>query len=296
MQITFAPEGRLIEFTPRIKYMQEVSLKNFVVGGGSYSFAVNRGVSGGGGLRGEVNGFSRRSRSRMNKKMNMLKKHCLPSFITLTYGESYPTDFEVYKRDLDNFYKAIFYKYPEISSIWKLEFQERGAAHFHLLVWGLPVDLQSVLSYVVHTWHRIAGAGQEDHRLFHMGLLAGSRPCVEKIKSFNGVIYYASKYLAKVQEVEGHTGRIWGVRGKLPYSSLITFRVSLDEALAFRHALMVEKNYIFQRLGFWCTDYSVDWLLFLNEIMDYYSLARCPDLPPDWEILECLFPDVEVIQ
>jgi hypothetical protein len=114
-------------------------------------------------------------------------------------------------------------KYPSLAMIWKLEPQERGAPHFHLLVWGFShVEL---LSFVIKAWFDIAGNGDRKHFLFHAGLLSGSVPCVSKVRSWRGVWAYAAKYLGKTFEVSGWgntwTGRFWGVlnRENIPFGT-----------------------------------------------------------------------------
>ena len=42
---------------------------------------------------------------------------------------------------------------------WKLEPQERGAPHYHCLIWG--VDEGELLDFVAYTWYEIAGMAIE---------------------------------------------------------------------------------------------------------------------------------------
>lgn len=53
------------------------------------------------------------------------------SFITLTYGQYYPRDGSVVKSDLKYILKTISKYSPDY--LWFLEFQKRGAPHFHVL-------------------------------------------------------------------------------------------------------------------------------------------------------------------
>ena len=77
--LRFATQGSLIEYSP--------SLKNTV--------AVRRSWK-----RGDIKNFSRRSRSRLNKKIAMLQRGNLPLFVTLTYHLEIPENFEGYKYHL----------------------------------------------------------------------------------------------------------------------------------------------------------------------------------------------------
>jgi hypothetical protein len=182
--------------------------------------------------RGEVKDFSRKSRQRLQRKMATINEDetgGLPDFLTLTYPGEYSQDWKRWKRDLDAFIKAIVRKWPEVWGIWRLEFQKRGAPHFHCLLWdgpgmeGLEVQdnngrkiiiadhknahNQEVYSWMSETWFRIVGSEDTKH------LLAGTR--IEPIQTWNGVRYYTSKYLAKLPEGDfcpvPYTGRFWGV-------------------------------------------------------------------------------------
>lgn len=285
--ITFAPQGALIELSPNFKQTETISMRRHIVGGGHFTFHVSRKQSKNE-KRGEIVGFSRRSRSRLNKKMAMLKKHHLPLFVTLTYHEDYPERFEGFKRDLDNFFKRLFRHFPDAGVIWKLEYQERGAPHFHLMLWGVSLD--DAMQFIPQAWYEIAGNGSTYHLAWHKGELGnGNENCVQPIRSWNGVVSYAAKYMAKLDN-DNRGGRVWGARGKIPYSSLLTFRVNMDVALEFRQSLMLERNYEFQRLGFWTFDFSPDWLSWLDSLIDAdIVLKNPPDDPPDWE----LFVDIE---
>ena len=189
----------------------------------------------GGGKRSSIKGFSRNSRLRLMYLIGSIRRDAeLPDFVTLTYPNEFPT-VERAKRDLKVFLQRFKRAYPEAGAIWKLEPQQRGAPHYHLMVWGCNTnDLQK---WTVENWYEIAGQGDINHYLFHAGALKGSRPCVSKVRSFRGVWSYAAKYLGKTFNVaewgQTWTGRFWGVFGrtfipfgakrqiKLPYRAVV---------------------------------------------------------------------------
>lgn len=187
----------------------------------------------GGGKRSAINGFSRNSRRRLMYKIAGIRRDAkLPCFMTLTYPAEFPTVARA-KRDLKIFVQRFKYKYPNSSGIWKLEPQERGAPHFHGLDWG--VGEAELLDWVAYTWYEIAGNGDRNHLLFHLGLLHDTEPCVAQVRSWRGVWAYASKYLGKTFEVAGWTaqwtGRFWGTWGALPegqlHEGIISDRIAL---------------------------------------------------------------------
>lgn len=174
----------------------------------------------GGGIRGTIRGFSRNSRSRLLKLIGSIRRNSeSPIFVTLTYPCKFP-DVARAKRDLKIFCQRLIRRFG-VGVIWKLEPQERGAPHFHLLVWG--VGESELLDWVVENWFTIAGDGDLNHKLFHSGQLHDSKPCVQRVRSFKGVWFYAAKYLGKTFEVaewgKKWVGRFWGVLNpeKIPF-------------------------------------------------------------------------------
>lgn len=207
----------------------------YVKGGSLFRTSKNRNCQAvGGGKRGGINGFSNNSRRRLLELIATVRRDSeLPSFVTLTYPANFPT-VKKSKRDLKIFLQRLERKFPEIGVIWKLEPQERGAPHFHLLAWG--VESSVLLTFVVQTWYEVAGDGDENHFKFHLGLLHGSVPCVSKVRSFKGVWAYAAKYLGKTFQVAGWsetwTGRFWGVlnRENIPFGEMETIEVDRKTA------------------------------------------------------------------
>lgn len=187
----------------------------------------------GGGKRKQISGFSRSSRLRLMRTIARVRRDAsLPCFVTLTYPDRFPT-VEQAKRDLKVFLQRFKRAFPEAGGIWKLEPQQRGAPHYHMLVWG--VDEVELFIWVLRAWHEIAGQGDENHYLFHAGMLKGSKPCVSQVRSFRGVWSYASKYLGKVFEVvewgSRWTGRYWGTFSpkNVPFGELLQVDLTLPQ-------------------------------------------------------------------
>lgn len=186
----------------------------------------------GGGLRGEVKGFSDASRRRLMRTIGGIKLDSdLPLFITLTYPNVFP-DAVSSKRHIKMFFQRFLRAFPSHGSIWKLEPQKRGAPHYHLLTWGC--DLEHVGQFVPGAWFEIAGGGDVNHLKWHMGMLKNQH-CVQQVYSRNGVLRYASKYLGKTFEVEGWeaVGRYWGVinRENIPFGELRQEEVTRKKAV-----------------------------------------------------------------
>lgn len=187
--------------------------------GSLVALAVNHHPHGfvGGGRRGRVVGFSKASRRRLLRKLSRLDD-TRPKFITLTYPSEYP-DAQTAKRHLRAFLQRVRRRVPEASAVWRLEFQDRGAPHFHLLCYNWPyISFETVKSW----WSEIIG-------------VIDSQPLfvrVEQVRSKRGTMYYASKYMSKptARPAAGaffnydaylYAGRVWGVfnAGFLPLAT-----------------------------------------------------------------------------
>jgi hypothetical protein len=189
----------------------------------------------GGGIRGSVSGFSRQSRYRLMQTIGRVQRQAeLPNFVTLTYPKNFPT-VEQAKYDLKKFLERLKYNFPGAGYIWKLEPQERGAPHYHMLVWGCETKV--LFDWVCENWFDIAGQGDINALLFLKGLLKDSKPCVSKVRSWRGVWRYASKYLGKTFEVaqwgSKWTGRFWGVgkRENIPFGPEMIIDCDLREVV-----------------------------------------------------------------
>jgi len=184
------------------------------------------GQAGGGVPRGTIRGLSPQSRMRLLKKLYRIhwdEKH--NKFITLTYPADYPEPGQA-KTHLDTWFKRLRRKFPRTSVLWVLEFQKRGAPHFHGLSPNMPFFPRSELQVM---WGEIIG--YKDVYVW-----------IESFPESDAMRYmakYASKSLRKPEEESGEicdsiktkeepetewTGRLWGEKNKrfMPYSRLYT--------------------------------------------------------------------------
>lgn len=199
----------------------------------------------GGGLRGEVREFSAASRRRMQKLLNSIDQHRarIPVMITLTYHNDWSEDPRSWKDQLDAFRKRLERKLGKFSAIWRLEYQRRGAPHFHLLCWfnnspdpmsrNNKLLLEVVRFYVPSMWWDVTGRTSPEH------LNAGTR--CELPRSWKGANAYLSKYMAKPEQLaaaQTAPGRFWGVwrKDELPISWEVV-RLTERQAIHYRRIL-----------------------------------------------------------
>src|ERR671915_2118619 len=92
------------------------------------------------GTRDKVRGFSRASRRNLLLRLASINRRAFRTFkgrlisITLTYPHEYPENPEVCKNHLKALRKRLQRKYESFSAFWRMGIQQRGAWHFHLLL------------------------------------------------------------------------------------------------------------------------------------------------------------------
>jgi len=156
--------------------------------------------------RGKIKHFSKESKRRLRKTLFKLKKQNM-LFVTLTYAENME-DGKRAKSDLDNFCRKVSRRNKKMWFVWKMEYQERGAIHFHLLVGGVSYKyLRKILNAY---WHR---------GFYHVKI-------ARKID-----LYYFSKYISKDgKKKEKYDGRFWGIYNKeaIAFSKLEMYNLSKE--------------------------------------------------------------------
>jgi hypothetical protein len=170
----------------------------------------------GGGIRDRVRGFSRASRRNLLRSLASINRRAFKSFrgrmifVTLTYPHEYPEDPELCKRHLKALRKRLQRELGSFAAFWRLGIQQRGAWHFHLLLFvGSSVgSIGELRRFISSSWYEITGKVSEGH------LRTGTR--VEAVKRWKQATSYAERYMAKPEVFpEGlQTGRIWGVWNK----------------------------------------------------------------------------------
>ena len=179
--------------------------------------------------RGNINYFSYHSRRRM-KLFARNTSHLWKVFVHLTYPRDYPSDGKKVKKHLDVFIKRLRRRYPDIKYLWVIEFQQRGAPHFHIVV-NQEIDK----NWLSQNWYEVVGSGDERH------LRAGTK--IELVRSKTHAIAYLMKYLGKldqktVPEEYKNVGRFWSHSSKIlevnEYTIEDTLRNNKRNTRAFR--------------------------------------------------------------
>jgi hypothetical protein len=190
-----------------------------------------------------MHGFSGCARRRLRKRLHSMERGADGLFLTLTYHEADPTPEEC-KADLDRFWKRLDRRFPGISAIWKMEPQDRGVPHFHLLVYGQSFIPAPLLSSI---WHEVTAETTDEHR--KSGVDVESRSVNENGKLQGYMAGYMAETYDKWPGAEpgdpwAETGRWWGCLGResLPWAGWDEAKIHLDqhEAQAIIRQLLTE--------------------------------------------------------
>jgi len=163
----------------------------------------------------------RRLKDKLLNCMWMMKAEC-----TLTYPNEYSSDGLVIKNHLKQFTQwltRLGYKW-----LWVLEFQERGAPHFHFAIDG---DLDKQV--LAERWYKIVNSGDEKH------LRAGTS--INRIRRQYGYGRYLSKYYGKLKSKEvpveyQNVGRFWGASNRIDGNEVTEILCSRQDTEKFVHS------------------------------------------------------------
>ena len=159
-----------------------------------------------------------------NKMKFTLRNSLCPfeGFVTLTYPRRYPRDGRTCKKHLNQFLNHLRKDYPGIKYFWFMEFQERGAPHFHVFMSCLVPGK----TYTSPLWYRIVNSKDSAH------LKAGTN--VVRLRRSEDVVKYATSYAKKATQKMtpddfSRVGRFWGCSRKLCDAVMVLSDVSIRQ-------------------------------------------------------------------
>lgn len=199
------------------------------------------------GKRGKVTEFSRKSRGRMLELAARLRGDVGCDFITLTYPDCIiPHSTEVLQSHLRAFLERLRRLDPNASALWRIEIETRksgvfegfAAPHIHLAVFGSDKIIEPSERHAYDGWVYDAWKDITDYEV--VSNLQGINDLIRtdhvKVDGKRGIMYYISKYAAKMSEASSplvyvpylHAGRFWGVFNKacLPFAELVEIAVT----------------------------------------------------------------------
>lgn len=154
------------------------------------------------------------------------------SMLTLTYPDDYPLSGKVSKKHLRRFLNDFQHIFGKQSYLWFLEFQERGAPHYHILVEMLGPN-KWMRRQFGYSWARIVCREQEEVNKCY-AVHSHTRQW-EQIRKRDGARRYALQYAAKptqkiVPQNFRDVGRFWGCsRDVIPKPKIPNVAMDSDE-------------------------------------------------------------------
>ncbi len=203
--------------------------------------------------RGRIKEFSRKSRQRILRLLSTIDMSKIigrPIFLTLTYPATYSNDYKDWKRDINVFFKRLYRFNPYLSAIWKLEFQKRGAPHYHIMIFNTDpfrryINHKALSTLIALYWYEIVGSNDEKH------LKAGIN--YQPVSTYKAVRGYISKYVAKeateeeAEIMHKFVGRYYGTHNKeaLPITEIIVELTPKE----FFYLRRIARNYLENKVG-----------------------------------------------
>lgn len=162
--------------------------------------------------RGEIKKLSKKSLQRMALVVNETSVKFL-SMITLTYPRDFISMGRKVKKNLYDYLKFMRVLFPLCGYFWILEFQARGAPHFHILL-DRTVDNRE-RAYLALKWAEIVGTDQ-DKVFFRHNQIGHCSPIRKQDGAKRYVMLYALKpHQKRVPEGYYNVGRFWGCNKKV---------------------------------------------------------------------------------
>jgi len=194
------------------------------------------------GCRHAINHFSKKSQ-RSLRHVAVNSWPALVSQFMLSYHLDWPTDGRQVKRHLNLFLTRLRQARPDLRYLWVLEFQERGAPHFHLFLSELPTA--ALHDFLASTWVKVTDPG-------NAAALAVHSHHRNFIKWDMGSGAYVAKYLEKQGQKQippgfENVGRFYGSsRGSVPlpvnvypehFEAAATDRISGEITVTWKQAV-----------------------------------------------------------
>lgn len=172
--------------------------------------------------------FSQNSRRRLSNNLGKIRfeLYNLKILCTLTFHEKFPLEKSSLKKLVDNFNKSLKRFDEGLEYIWKLEFQKRGAPHFHYILLSknnYSLEKKKKLNqFLRETWIRLVADDSEDFKKHSLDF----REIYNDAKTVN----YLLKYVGKIDESTDNIelGRYWALSNKIDFSPLRVVNVDED--------------------------------------------------------------------
>lgn len=172
----------------------------------------------------DIQYFSRHSRKRFLNLLAQinLREYKTILFVTTTFHNQLPKDYKELKNCLSKFLKRLKRIDNNLSYIWRLEFQKRGAPHFHFFLLlrknMIKANRTNLIMKIKTHWN--------DLLKDRSALTWKHSVDIQNTDNKKNVFSYISKYTCKEDEIknEKYSGRRWGYSANINLEPIETFQ------------------------------------------------------------------------
>jgi hypothetical protein len=205
----------------------------------------------------DIKKFSNNARRRFIRKLAHinLQVYAKPIFVTLTYHNVLPKSNTELKSHLDKYLQFLRTYTYKFEYVWRLEFQKRGAPHFHIILFPKKgydnKDYQKWKRDLPAFWRKTIGEWDSSMQLYAVD--------VQKLDGKKNIFFYLSKYAAKESDVlvDDYKGRMYGFSSTIILKPLLHLEITLQDFERLRKIIFLYMKSCYN----------------LNEQFEYYLLA-----------------------
>lgn len=159
--------------------------------------------------RGRVRSWSRKSRYRLMERVSAaLFQAARYGLVSLTYPKAYEGDPLVFKAHLKAFRKRWERRWGAAQAVWVMEFQRRGAVHFHLVIELTHIEDADLQAWAAQAWYEVVGSEDPQHLIHGAHTQEAWSPIGARRYLMAELSKYKQKQLPTGMEA---AGRWWGL-------------------------------------------------------------------------------------
>jgi hypothetical protein len=193
---------------------------------------------GGGGIRGQINGFSTKAAARLRHWL--LTQHVEGAHlwdVTLTIpGEMSPEEWDLSRRRLFKRWERAGF-----AALWRIELQKRKQPHLHVVLWTPPVsELGEKFLLIVHAWVESLPKKNREHDRGTDHAIHFKGPYSDIEQSPKWLAYVAAHASKRKKEQLGWKGKQWGVINRALFSErkpMVEVSMTFEEEKRFKRLL-----------------------------------------------------------
>lgn len=171
--------------------------------------------------RGNIKEFTRKSQKRLMMNLTAWQPRTELALATLTYPATFPKG-KAAKKIFRKFIRQFNSAFPGLAGMWKLEYQVRGAVHYHLIIDGIDSEAMRIVieSELRRIWRQARGPAyrldetKKRHERNDVQFARDSKRAKFYLAKEAGKRIQSSMSWSEVFDSFGHHGAFWGFFNK----------------------------------------------------------------------------------